>query len=111
MPMGLSPVVIRSPAGVKDSTNKGLVAARSRRNLSAFSLPPITFVQARHPLRRGRMLAGIGNYQLSRILRLEQIFQRLWRLRRFDDAGVVDDANDTIAILRADIWVDHFFWK
>src|SRR5437867_3953903 len=46
--MGVSPVVMRSPAGVSDSTKSGLVAAKSRINLSAFSLPMILCRLASH---------------------------------------------------------------
>ena len=48
MPIGVSPVVMRSPAGVSEGTKRGFDAAKSWMNLSAFSLPMILCKLASH---------------------------------------------------------------
>ena len=103
--------MIRSPAGVRDGTNKGFVAAKSRINLSAFSLPPITLVQARHPLSRGCVLARVGYHQFAFVLWFDEILQRFWRFGRLNNSSVINNADDSVSVGRPKVWIDKLFGK
>ena len=68
-------------------------------------------VQTCEPLRRRGVLAWIGKHDLTLVLRFHQIFERLGRFRRFDDAGVINHADDRAAICRTEIGIDDSFGK
>src|SRR6266498_446527 len=68
-------------------------------------------MQAGEPLRRSRVLARIGNNDLSLVLRFHEILQRLWRVRRFDDSSMIDNADDGAAVAWPKIGIDDLFGK
>ena len=54
---------------------------------------------------------GSGHDHFAFVLRLDQIFQRFWRFRWLDDSGVINDADHSAAIGRAEIWIDDRLWE
>src|ERR1051325_6862336 len=72
-------------------------------------LPAEHLVQARDPLSRRRVLRRVGHDDLAAVLRLNQVFERLRRVGRFDRSFIVDDADNDIAVARAEIRIDRVF--
>ena len=53
-------------------------------------------------------MSWVGHDQFAAELRLDDIFERLGRLLRLDQAIVVDDPDDRISVSRPELGVDRF---
>ena len=100
--IGTAPVTARSTGGSSDSARTGLDAAKSRRNLSAFSWPR-SF---------GRLATywvvvvcwvGSGSDHFALEMRPDPIFERLWRISGPNNILIVNNTDQPRAVIRPQI--------
>ena len=88
--------------GREESTRNGLVAPRSRANFSDFSLPMILYKLPSHCMVVVCWVgSGMTNFPLY--FGIQEIFERLRRVRGFHLPLVVDDADRCVAINRTEV--------
>ena len=95
--MGISPVATRSDAGNIDSTKVGFIAAKFFGH---------DLVQAAQPLDRGHVQRRIGHHQHPFVFWIDEVFDRLRGIFRFDQSLVINDTDDAVASDRAEAGVD-----